>query len=104
MPGTWISTADAASTIDLIRACPCADQQVRSRIEGPVFLCPSGRGWRVENLSRTYSRLRDQARLGQTSTFNFSLDPGAPGFNALLSRAALHLDDQELAESRDLAD
>ena len=28
-----------------------------------MFLCPSGRGWRVENLSRTYSRLRDIAGL-----------------------------------------
>jgi len=28
-----------------------------------VFLCPSRRGRRVENLSRTYSRLRDLAGL-----------------------------------------
>ena len=28
-----------------------------------MFLCPSGRVWRVENLSRTYSRLRGMAGL-----------------------------------------
>ena len=39
------------------------DQAIGDRTEGPVFLCPSGRGWRVENLSRTYSRLRDIAGL-----------------------------------------
>ena len=39
------------------------DQAIGTRMEGPVFLCPSGRGWRVENLSRTYSRLRDLAGL-----------------------------------------
>src|SRR5436190_5211626 len=39
------------------------DQAIGDRTEGPVFLCPSGRGWRVENLSRTYSRLRDLAGL-----------------------------------------
>jgi integrase len=39
------------------------DQEIGDRTEGPVFLCLSGRGWRVENLSRTYSRLRNLARL-----------------------------------------
>ncbi len=29
----------------------------------PIFLSPSGRGWRVENLSRTYTRLRKAAGL-----------------------------------------
>ncbi len=39
------------------------NQTIGSRTEGPVFLGPSGRGWRMENLSRTYSRLRDEAGL-----------------------------------------
>jgi len=39
------------------------DRAIGTRTEGAVFLCPSGRGWRVENLSRTYSRPRDQAGL-----------------------------------------
>jgi integrase len=41
------------------------DQATGDRTEGPVFLCPSGRRWRVENLSRTYSRLRDAAGLSK---------------------------------------
>jgi hypothetical protein len=32
------------------------DQAVGDRTAGPVFLCPSGRGWRVENLSRTVEK------------------------------------------------
>src|SRR5664279_924441 len=39
------------------------DQAIGTRTEGPVFLSPSARSWRVENLSRTYSRLRDLAGL-----------------------------------------
>ncbi|MBS0260531.1 MAG: tyrosine-type recombinase/integrase, partial [Planctomycetes bacterium] len=39
------------------------DQTTGDRTEGPVFRSPSGRAWRVENLSRTYSRLRDLAGL-----------------------------------------
>jgi hypothetical protein len=37
------------------------DQAIGDRFEGPIFLVPSGRGWRIGNLSRTYSRLRDLA-------------------------------------------
>ncbi|MBS0261455.1 MAG: hypothetical protein JSS02_05815 [Planctomycetes bacterium] len=29
------------------------DQAIGGRTEGSVFLCPAGRAWRVENLSRT---------------------------------------------------
>src|SRR5436190_22846860 len=39
------------------------NQAIGTRTEGPVFQCPSGRAWRVENHSRTYSRLRDLAGL-----------------------------------------
>jgi hypothetical protein len=39
------------------------DRAIGDRAEGPVFLSPSGRAWKVGNLSRTYSRLRDQAGL-----------------------------------------
>jgi len=39
------------------------DQAIGDRTEGPVFLTPTGRPWRVANLSRTYSRLRDLAGL-----------------------------------------
>jgi prepilin-type N-terminal cleavage/methylation domain-containing protein len=39
------------------------DQAIGMRTDGPVFLSPSGRAWKVGNLSRTYSRLRDQAGL-----------------------------------------
>src|SRR5262249_36196403 len=39
------------------------DQAIGARTEGPVFLSPAGKAWRVENLSRTYSRLRDLAGL-----------------------------------------
>jgi site-specific recombinase XerD len=31
--------------------------------KGPVFLSPSRTAWRVQNLSRTYARLRDLAGL-----------------------------------------
>ena len=39
------------------------DQAIGDRTEGPVFLSPTGGLWQVENLSRTYSRLRDLAGL-----------------------------------------
>ena len=39
------------------------DQAIGDRTEGPLFLSPSGRVWKVGNLSRTYSRLRDLAGL-----------------------------------------
>jgi integrase len=32
------------------------DKAIGHRTAGPVFLCPSGRGWRVENLSRTVEK------------------------------------------------
>jgi integrase len=39
------------------------DQAIGNRTEGPVFLSPKGKQWKVGNLSRTYSRLRDDSGL-----------------------------------------
>jgi len=39
------------------------DKAIGQRTAGPVFLTPTGRPWRITNLSRTYSRLRDNAGL-----------------------------------------
>ncbi len=64
-----------------------------------MFLCPSGRGWRVENMSRTYSRLRDIAGLADSEDIVVLLSI----FSPLNSRAALHLDDGELADAQDFA-
>jgi integrase len=44
------------------------DQAIGDRKEHPVFLSPSGRAWRVENLSRTYSRLRHVTGQRTTAT------------------------------------
>ena len=38
-------------------------QATGDRQAGPIFLSPAGKGWTVPNLSRTYSRLRDDAGL-----------------------------------------
>src|SRR5262245_53760885 len=38
-------------------------EAIGERQTGPIFLSPVGKGWSVQNLSRTYSRLRDQAGL-----------------------------------------
>lgn len=35
----------------------------KGRTDGPIFRSPAGRAWTVENLSKTYSRLRDAAGL-----------------------------------------
>jgi site-specific recombinase XerC len=39
------------------------DQAIDTRTEGSIFLSPAGKAWSVPNLSRTYSRLRDEAGL-----------------------------------------
>jgi hypothetical protein len=39
------------------------DQEIGDRTEGPVFLSPRGKQWKVANRSGTYSRLRDLAGL-----------------------------------------
>jgi site-specific recombinase XerD len=83
-----------------------------------VFLCPSGRGWRVENLSRTYSRLRDQAGLPKDLVLYLTRhecgtkicrEKGIEYARRLLghtnistTQRYMHLDDRELAEAQDL--
>ena len=94
------------------------DQAVGTRTEGPVFLCPSGRAWRVENLSRTYSRLRDLAGLPKDLVLYLARhecgtkicrEKGIEYARRLLGHSNIsttqrymHLDDSELADAQDL--
>ena len=94
------------------------DQAIGTRTEGPVFLCPSGRGWRVENLSRTYSRLRDLAGLPKDLVLYLARhecgtkicrEKGIEYARRLLghtnistTQRYMHLDDAELADAQDL--
>jgi integrase len=96
------------------------DQAIGGRTDGHVFLCPSGRGWRVENLSRTYSRLRDQARLPKDLVLYLARhecgtkicrEKGIEYARRLLGHSNIsttqrymHLDDRELAEAQDLVE
>jgi integrase len=94
------------------------DQAIGGRTEGPVFLCPSGRVWRVENLSRTYSRLRDLAGLPKDLVLYLARhecgtkichEKGIKYARRLLghtnistTQRYMHLDDGELADAQDL--
>ena len=85
-----------------------------------MFLCASGRGWRVENLSRTYSRLRDLAGLPKDLVLYLARhecgtkicrEKGIEYARRLLghtnittTRRYMHLDDGELADAQDLID
>jgi integrase len=96
------------------------DQAIGTRTEGPVFLCQSGRRWRVENLSRTYSRLRDKAGMPKDLVLYLARhecgtkicrEKGIEYARRLLGHANIsttqrymHLDDRELAEAQDLID
>jgi integrase len=96
------------------------DQAIGTRTEGPVFLSPSGRGWRVENLSRTYSRLRDLAGLPKDLVLYLARhecgtkicrEKGIEYARRLLghtnistTQRYMHLDDNELADAQDLID
>ena len=96
------------------------DVVIENRCEGPVFLCPSGRGWRVENLSRTYSRLRDQARLPKDLVLYLARHECGTKIcrekgieyarrllghtNISMTQRYMHLDDSELADAQDLID
>ena len=96
------------------------DQAVGDRTEGPVFLCPTGRVWRVENLSRTYSRLRDLAGLPKDLVLYLARhecgtkicrEKGIDYARRLLGHSNIsttqrymHLDDSELADAQDLVD
>ena len=88
--------------------------------EGPVFLAPSGRPWQVANLSRTYSRLRDNARMPRDLVLYLARhecgtticrEKGIEYAHRLLGHSNItttqrymHLDDRELAEAQDLVD
>src|SRR5204863_3663260 len=91
---------------------------IGNRTEGPVFLGPSGRGWRIGNLSRTYSRLRDEASLPNDLVLYLARhecgtkicrEKGIEYARRLLGHSNIsttqrymHLDDSELADAQDL--
>jgi integrase len=94
------------------------DQAIGQRTEGPVFLTPTGRPWRVMNLSRTYSRLRDNAGLSKDLVLYLARhecgtkicrEKGIEYARRLLGHTNIsttqryvHLDDRELADAQDL--
>jgi integrase len=94
------------------------DQAIGNRTAGPVFLAPSGRGWTVGNLSRTYSRLRDDAGLPKELVLYLARhecgtkicrEKGIEYARRLLGHTSIsttqrymHLDDRELADAQDL--
>ncbi len=96
------------------------DQAIGTRTEGPVFLAPKGKGWRVSNLSRTYSRLRDDAGLPKDLVLYLARhecgtkicrEKGIEYARRLLGHANIsttqrymHLDDRELADAQDLVE
>ena len=96
------------------------DQAIGDRTEGPVFLSPTGRQWRVGNLSRTYSRLRDLAGLPKDLVLYLARhecgtkicrEKGIEYARRLLghtnistTQRYMHLDDGELADAQDLID
>jgi len=96
------------------------DQAIGDRTAGPVFLSPSGRGWRIGNLSRTYSRLRDLAGLPKDLVLYLARhecgtkicrEKGIEYARRLLghtnittTQRYMHLDEDELADAQDLVD
>ena len=96
------------------------DQAIGTRTEGPVFLSPAGKAWTVPNLSRTYSRLRDDAGLPRDLVLYLARhecgtkicrEKGIEFARRLLGHANIsttqrymHLDDPELAEAQDLVE
>jgi integrase len=96
------------------------DQAIGERTAGPVFLTPTGRPWRITNLSRTYSRLRDNAGLPKDLVLYLARhecgtkicrEKGIEFARRLLGHANIattqrymHLDDRELADAQDLID
>ena len=95
-------------------------QAIGERQAGPIFLSPVGRAWTVPNLSRTYSRLRDQAGLPRDLVLYLARHEcgtkvcrakGIEYARRLLGHAHIsttqrymHLDDRELADAQDLVE
>ncbi|MGE5192642.1 MAG: tyrosine-type recombinase/integrase [Deltaproteobacteria bacterium] len=93
---------------------------IGTRTEGPILLSPAGKAWRVPNLSRTYSRLRDQAGLPRDLVLYLARhecrtkicrEKGIEFARRLLGHANIsttqrymHLDDTELADAQDLVE
>jgi integrase len=96
------------------------NQAIGNRTEGPVFLSPAGRAWSVANLSRSYSRLRDQAGLPKDLVLYLARhecgtkicrEKGIEYARRLLghtnittTQRYMHLDESELADVQDLID
>ena len=96
------------------------NQAIGARTEGPVFLSPSGRQWKVANLSRTYSRLRDEAGLPKDLVLYLARhecgtkicrEKGIEFARRLLghtnistTQRYMHLDERELADAQDLVE
>jgi len=96
------------------------DQAIGNGTEGPVFLSPAGKQWKVANLSRTYSRLRDLAGLPRDLVLYLARhecgtkicrEKGIEYARRLLGHANIsttqrymHLDDRELADAQDLVE
>jgi site-specific recombinase XerD len=94
------------------------DQAIGSRTEGPVFLSRSNRAWAVANLSRTYSRLRDNAVMPKDLVLYLARhecgtkicrERGIEYARRLLghtnittTQRYMHLDEKELADAQDL--
>lgn len=96
------------------------DRSIGSRSDGPVFLSPSGKAWQVANLSRTYSRLRDDAGLPRDLVLYLARHECGTKVcrlkgieyarrllghtNIATTQRYMHLDDRELAEAQDLVE
>ena len=90
-------------------------QAIGDRKAGPIFLSPAGKPWQVTNLSRTYSRLRDEAGLPRDLVLYLARhecgtkicrEKGIEYARRLLGHANIsttqrymHLNDQELADA-----
>jgi len=96
------------------------DQAIGTRTEGPIFLAPAGKAWRVANLNRTYSRLHDEAGLPRDLVLYLAVtsagrrSAGRRGSNSpgvcsgtqtsRQRRGICTLDDRELADAQDLVE